>query len=498
MKKIIGGVTAATLIVTLAASPALAEDNGGYGKVPSNASKILSKKDGYYRVSLDEKGQGAAHSSMFVQVSNRYEFGDWEMCTDIDQGFCRGSDSKRVGGSSILPICTTKIENCVSSVRIYKEGEEPRTAVFKGNIPGYQTKAKPSIGLPEGSTIALFDSPTTPHTSGSEYAVSASIAWDKPPGGKFNPYSFDIRVAATKPISIPGAKPARPDNCVAPDSEQETGRKGVCSVAIGGGCFYDFTDGCGYDQKFSPNTRIGVTLILSNRFTGWLRGRIKDPILSVTKINSNFNEVAIDASPVDVPRLFTQYNIKDVPRGAISDQGVTWGGTFDTLTYSYEADSVSGVNVIKHLRKPARDTASGVTSLWTVSSFDSSFKRCLSSDSRLQGLVTTNAMAYLGTEPTWRSGRLDYKVAGMHYLPDGKTIATGTYDLVMRSSTARCLYGFSKAPIYAVISVRGESGEKKVATTVVSEKGGWLKLAAYDFTFSNPTIQVRLTQKKSR
>jgi hypothetical protein len=86
----------------------------------------------------------------------------------------------------------------------------------------------------------------------------------------------------------------------------------------------------------------------------------------------------------------------------------------------------------------------------------------------------------------------------MHYLPDGITVATGTYDLVMRSSTARCLYGFSKAPIYAVISVRGESGERKVATTVVSEKGGWLKLAAYDFTFSNPTIQVRLTQKKSR
>ena len=195
MKKVIGVVTAATLIVTLVASPALAEDNGGYGNIPSNASKILSKKDGYYRVSLDEKGQGAHHSSMFVQVSNRYEFGDWEMCTDIDQGFCRGSDSKRVGGSSILPICTTKIENCVSSVRIYKEGEEPTAAVFKGNIPGYQTKSKPSIGLPEGSTIALFDSPTTPHTSGSEYALSASITWDKPPGGKFNPYSFDIRVA---------------------------------------------------------------------------------------------------------------------------------------------------------------------------------------------------------------------------------------------------------------------------------------------------------------
>jgi hypothetical protein len=32
---------------------------------------------------------------------------------------------------------------------------------------------------------------------------------------------------------------------------------------------------------------------------------------------------------------------------------------------------------------------------------------------------------------------------------------------------------------------------------VVGEKDGWLKLAAYGFTFSNKTIQVRLTQKRT-
>jgi hypothetical protein len=65
----------------------------------------------------------------------------------------------------------------------------------------------------------------------------------------------------------------------------------------------------------------------------------------------------------------------------------------------------------------------------------------------------------------------------------------------MRSDVARCLYRFSKAPLSASISVSGE-GDKNIATTVVGEKGGWLKLAAYGFTFSNKTIKVKLTQKK--
>jgi hypothetical protein len=64
----------------------------------------------------------------------------------------------------------------------------------------------------------------------------------------------------------------------------------------------------------------------------------------------------------------------------------------------------------------------------------------------------------------------------------------------MRSDTARCLYGFSKAPVSATISVTGSNGETKTATTVVSEKNGWLKMAAYGFTFSSPTISVKLTQ----
>jgi hypothetical protein len=67
----------------------------------------------------------------------------------------------------------------------------------------------------------------------------------------------------------------------------------------------------------------------------------------------------------------------------------------------------------------------------------------------------------------------------------------------MASDVARCLYGFNSAPIKASIQIVNENGENSVATTVISEKDGWLKLGAYGFTFSSPTLKVKLTQDKA-
>ena len=65
----------------------------------------------------------------------------------------------------------------------------------------------------------------------------------------------------------------------------------------------------------------------------------------------------------------------------------------------------------------------------------------------------------------------------------------------MSSAVARCLYGFSQAPVGATISIVSETGEPNIATTLVREKDGFLNLAAYNFTFSSPTVRVKLTQE---
>ncbi len=81
-------------------------------------------------------------------------------------------------------------------------------------------------------------------------------------------------------------------------------------------------------------------------------------------------------------------------------------------------------------------------------------------------------------------------------MPDGVTPVKGSYNLVMRSEVARCLYGFTNAPIQASVSIIG--GEStNVATTVLGERNGWLSMSAAGFTFSTKTIQVKLSQEKA-
>jgi hypothetical protein len=112
------------------------------------------------------------------------------------------------------------------------------------------------------------------------------------------------------------------------------------------------------------------------------------------------------------------------------------------------------------------------------------------------GVVTTNAVMYDKFAPKFVDGRLKYAVGGLHRDKDGNLVK-GNYDLVLRSDAARCLYGFSDAPIEAVVSVTYGDKEQNISTTASGERDGWLFISAKNFTFSNPTIEVAISQPKA-
>lgn len=115
--------------------------------------------------------------------------------------------------------------------------------------------------------------------------------------------------------------------------------------------------------------------------------------------------------------------------------------------------------------------------------------------SSLIGLVTTNSLTYSAGPPKYTDGFLNYKVAGLRKNPDDSTFQ-GSCDLVMSSKIARCIYGFEgSAPLYATVSViNSDGGETTLAAESVKEEGGWLRLKARGFTFSSPTLKIKLTQ----
>ena len=123
---------------------------------------------------------------------------------------------------------------------------------------------------------------------------------------------------------------------------------------------------------------------------------------------------------------------------------------------------------------------------------DTDYAKCIG-DSGVAGMVTTNSNAYIAGPPKFQAGDLAYKVASPHYDSKGQ-VQIGTYDLAIRSDIARCIYGFTKAPIAASVSILSSDGTSQVATTVISERNGWITLAAEGFTFSSPTLKVKFSQ----
>jgi hypothetical protein len=112
-------------------------------------------------------------------------------------------------------------------------------------------------------------------------------------------------------------------------------------------------------------------------------------------------------------------------------------------------------------------------------------------------MVTTNAPIYESNPPLFKDGFLQYKVAGPHFNADQKTLFRGVYDLNLNSEFARCLYGFSNAPISASISVSSVDGtDQVVATEALTEKNGWIHLGAYNFHFSSPVVRVAFQQER--
>jgi hypothetical protein len=147
-----------------------------------------------------------------------------------------------------------------------------------------------------------------------------------------------------------------------------------------------------------------------------------------------------------------------------------------------------------------QDKASATQSTWTFYTLPrfeiSTANSCIADADDLVGFVTTNAATYSAGPPVFNTElkSLDYRVMAPHYTAKGE-VFKGSYDLKIRGSIARCIYGFNESPIQASISILAEDGSMQVATQTVSEQGGWLSLSANGFTYSSPTISAKLTQK---
>ena len=405
--------------------------------------------------------------------------------------------------NSVLPACANDAQmDCVEGLSFGKvDGELTKASLIRETAgQTYPALAAP-LNLPAGGTVSIWDAPGLPNAAGTtKYAVQVNAESGMSAGsGGFHTFALSASIIPISDRSGSAYKTAKLVSSKRPD-----GKAGIDGWEFTTGCAVTEDNYCAVTEDFAPNSKFSLSIRASNEITGWFKGRIQKPNVAIEKFSAQNNRITMAAEPVTVARLaalVTAVNTTDHGKEILS-RSMRSGraGMFEGETLrNTRPDMNDSLDWVEEFRKAANDTAAGTSTLWNFATLAGGAENdpCFEDKTRVIGVVTTNATALAVGAPEFANNVLDYKVAGLHYAPDGKTLNEGTYDLIMRSDVARCLYGFTKAPISAKISVVGEGGENKVATTVVSEKNGWLKMAAYGFTFSSPTISVKLTQAKA-
>ena len=436
-------------------------------------------------------------------------------CTSVSDEFC--SVVKSMFFDAILPKCENNIStNCVAGVSAISTSGEEINGTFVRNFPdaGFTDfPAAPTRNLPQGSSPSLWKIPGLLNGGGTdEYLVNFTLR-----GGvanqqdKFSFYSYSSFVS---PVTV---KPGRYGRFQKKDAR---GKDPVTCVQLALACgpemLYRSADdvkmcasieegACAAKQSFPSGYRFKLKIRLSTSPTGWIHGRIKAPEVSITKSEYGI-ELTIAGEPVVVPVIGVTQPYASLPENMRtfykSQSGLSYGeqgptGRRNQLSMP-APDRQNTFNEYALWNEYIKDKANASPSFWTVRSLDAeaSSAQCFKDSSKFIGVVTTNAMMYSGGPPAFNKdqGTLEYKVGSPHLTSKGE-VFKGSYDLQISSEVARCLYNFTSAPIQASVSVINEAGENSVATTIVNEKDGWLRLAAYGFTFSNPTVKVKLTQE---
>jgi len=421
--------------------------------------------------------------------------------------FCKGlsdstcANSLQFNFNALLPPCASiKDVDCIENLyAINPSSPEKIYAVIKKMIPlsverGYE--ADPKNGLPQGANSYIWAIPGVNHAGGiNQYTlvVTRSGSITKNTDGKFSSTFGSFR-AAIFPITEMTNSAYRSNIPVISLNRFTISHPSQTEFR---GCAVVGDSECALRQGFPPKTQFGVDIRLSAKLTGWLHGRIDQPIFDY-KLTDYGTHLEIQGFPFIVPSVagwINQNTLTSAQRDLFtqSNQAGLGGETNPLPTGTYSMNSLTmWLDLLGN-------KAAAMPSEWVFHTLDDAELRsaspCISSSQNLAGFVTTNATTYLAGAPVFNKSdqSLDYQVAAPHFSQDG-SVFQGSYDLYLASQVARCIYGFSSAPIKATISVVDGSGGNQVATTVISQSDGWLHMAAKGFTFSSPNVKVRLSQ----
>lgn len=437
-------------------------------------------------------------------------------CKDIASSDCTGT---QIAYRAVLPICDSANSiDCFKDFTVKDASGKSLNYTVEGQFPlgnSQYFKGSPSMKVPNGGGLTLIRIPGALHKGGDTYLVKAEMnavknQWQT----EFTTRSFTISISAVKIIN--GNYAFRGPSPYLINFANGNFETGWSSGPVPGYCAATSNTQCAIRYSLPLGMQFGLTVDLTTKLTGWLHGRVRAPEVEVSTNSFGGSTVKVIAEPIKIPVNAAWVNNDKAPQ-SIKDY-YSNKPNYGARIFGLQSDELKPLSEIVLLRDgnmghsaetlkeylawlPALgDKAQAMPTAWTIATMSNNqvadqVQQCLNQTDSLAGIVTTNAAEYFDGPPVFdkSSGALDYKVAATHYEPDGTTVFKGSYDLVMSSKVARCIYGFTQAPVSATVSVTSDAGTQSAATVVVNERNGWLSLGAYNFTYSSPTIRVVLS-----
>ena len=437
---------------------------------------------------------------------------------------------------AVLPVCLDATDiNCIVEILASDASGKKLTVGAATIFPKDNPQAfvgNKALNVPRGSGAALVSIPDAPHAGGDKYLIKTTLSASRTSEqAGFETPRLSSSISAVKIIEGDFFDLATETNTARYDRVGRiqvgtTQTKPIADPKPSKLCVAVSTTQCALPYSLPKEISFGFSLRLNTNLSGWLHGRMKNAVIDYKTV-SGITNLTVTANPIAVPLIDVWSKSDELSDAHVSAyQNQFWAG--EAMHYPATNENLglpildsektrTGMKNIsfKHVNTNfsqsamdnfllwlgvAKDKAAAMPTQWRLGTMTDNgsgqVRECLDKEKALAGVVTTNSTMYLDGPPVFKDDTLDYKVASTHFEADGTTVFKGTYELIMSSSVARCIYKFTAAPISATVSITSENGEANAATTVVNEKNGWLKLGAYGFTFSSPTVRVKLAQEK--
>jgi len=481
------------------------------GVVGAHAGAKISPDTPQLGLDLRENAELGRMPTVLFGTSNINDQRTWMICQDINDPIC--TQATDISGLINLDLCDANSNlSCIAGAWAVDPQGNKIQGIFSKSVPEdprYNTSENPAVNLPKSHGVgAIWRFPGVINSAGVDtyfVGVQTHANMHKAAGtpiaaaGKLDLNNF---MAGIMPVQEQKGNFQLLTAIDAAHGGLAWGSNGTQYAADKSPCAAVDAGTCQAIKDFPTGYRFGITINFSDKLNGWFHGRVHLPNI-VTSTWKTGESVSIEADPVLIPSLVFMVPNAQVPEAVrtILASGREIGLKGDGVTTAQISEDLAGpltMDLVTGFTPAYKNTATSTNSYWsfkTLNTNSDSVNKCSITNGDLAGLVTTNALSYSAGPPTYdpATGSLTYKVASPHYQADGQ-VAAGTYDLSLRSDVARCIYGFSKAPIHAEVSVVSQDGVQQVATTTLSEMNGWLYLSANGFGYSNPSITVKLTQ----